>query len=135
MNCNFHKDIKATTKCNFCKSDLCEECGKFQEKFGACPKCSKSLVKRLHSNLKRGLFQNFLSITFAVAFVVLYVVYVCRGSSTLFVVLGAVGIAIIVPLSIFLLFYNSKNIKKLQSYLDLENDNKKTGEHDENIFD
>ena len=125
MNCKFHKNSDATAKCRFCKADLCEECGKFQDKFGACPKCSKNLIGKLQSNLKRGLVQNYISIAFAVAFVVLYVVYVCRGSSALFVVLGAVASALILSLSIFLLIYNKKNIKKLQQYLNIETLDKK----------
>ena len=133
--CKFHKENDAVGKCALCGAELCKECDDFQEQFGRCPNCARQTVAILHKKLKHGLLKNILSVVFATLFLILYVVYLCLGElSTTFIVVGAIIISILMPLTVLMMIYNIKNIKKLEYFLNLaekklhdqkENDNKK----------
>ena len=123
-NCKYH-DLEAVSECVICKAKLCKSCDDFQKQFGRCPKCAKKSVYHLHQNLKRGLIQNIISVICAVAFFSLFVVYICLGkASTTFIVVGAIIVALLCPLTIFMLIYNLKNIKRLKHFLDVAEDKK-----------
>ena len=118
--CKYHNEAEAVGECAICKAKLCEECDEFASQFGRCPKCAKQTVVHLQQNLKRGLLRNVLSVVFAGLFLILFVVYLCLGQlSTTFIIIGSVVIAILLPLTIFMMVYNIKNIKKLGYFIDI----------------
>lgn len=120
MNCEFHKDREAVSKCKVCGKDLCEECDKVNQKYSACPGCAKNALQTYHQNIKRGFMFNILSIICSVAFVAMYIVALALQKLSLgYIIAGAVIIAILVPASIFMLCYSLKNMKAYKKVIDI----------------
>src|SRR5574344_827805 len=143
MNCKYHNEKESTAKCKICGAPLCPECDEVQKKYFGCPNCAKKYLTQVFQNYTRGLVYNILSVICFVAFVVLYIVDLSlKNLNTLFIVLGAVIIAVLGSLSIFLFCYTLKKIKKIKSILlltteqerideKLENENKQNIENQE----
>ena len=132
MNCNFHKDREAVAKCKVCGKDLCKECDEVNQKYSACPGCAKNTLQTYQQNIKRGLLFNILSIVCAFAFVAMYIVALALGKlSVAYIVVGAVLIAILVPVSVFMLCYSLKNLKAYKSIIALAEEEPKAEEQKE----
>ena len=105
-NCSFHADRESEAKCKICGKDLCGECNNIQNRFGACPNCSKAYLKRLYNSNKQGFWYNMLSVVCAVSFLALYLVQFFTGKLSLtFKVVGGVIIALLLTATIVMLVY------------------------------
>ena len=101
MNCEFHSEKQAVARCKVCGANLCEDCNAYQNIHGSCPQCSKTFASKEYISLKNGLMYNILSLVCAIAFLGLYVVSLCLNKlSTVFTIIGAVVLAIFLPISI-----------------------------------
>lgn len=126
MNCKYHSDRDAVGKCKACGADLCAECDDFAKQNDICPSCAKMYVYRTYDGSKNGLTYNIVSLVCAVAFLALYIVSICLNKlSTNLIVMGAVIIGLLLPLSIFMLVYNITNMKKCKLLMIKTNFNNK----------
>lgn len=113
MNCKYHIDREAKHKCKICGADLCDECNEFQNKNEGCLSCAKMYAYRTYVGFKNSFLYNVISVVCAVAFLVLYIVSICLNMiSTIYIVVGAIIIGLLLPISLFLLIYNASNLKK-----------------------
>lgn len=118
MNCFVHGDKEAKSKCVVCGKPLCEDCTKFQNECGACPKCLKKQAESMYAVAKRGIMYTILSLICAVAFLIIYIVEVCLGNfDKTYIIVGAVILATLVPLSVFMFVKTILKIKKYKNYL------------------
>ncbi len=118
MDCKYHRGKKAVGQCKLCGAKLCQKCTDFQQQYGRCPACAKDYLQYVYKNFKRGLRYNIFGVVCAVAFLALYIVCFCTNNADKqFVIFGAIVIAVLTPLSIFLLVYSCKQIKKCKQNL------------------
>ena len=122
MNCEYHKDRESVNKCKICGKEICKECDEVQSKYSACPSCVKETVGIYYDKIKRGFKYNILIMICAVAFLAMYVVELALGKLSLtYIIIGAVCVAILIPLSIFMLLYSVNNLKKHYALFELAN--------------
>lgn len=118
MSCFLHSDRQNVANCKVCNQPLCDECCKFQESFGGCPKCSKNKLQNVYNKFKNGLIFNILSVACFVAFLTIYLVTVFTNAETVvFIVLGAVGCVLLGAFSITLFVRTLVKICKLKKFL------------------
>ena len=122
MSCFIHKDIESKSKCPICQNELCESCEKFCDEYGACPKCLNSQVVSMLENTNRGIIYSIFSLICSSLFLILYLVDLLRGTMQKnFIIIGAILVSIILPVSIILLVHTIKKKKEYKSFL---NENK-----------
>ena len=120
MNCKFHSNKEGVSKCKICGAELCKDCTKFAIKFDRCPKCAQKQISYLYSRIKHGLVFNILGVVCALAFLVMYIVALCLGQLDKdFIVIGAVVLAFLLPITIIMFVYSIKNLKSYKKYLKL----------------
>ena len=118
MDCKYHRGKKAVGQCKLCGANLCQKCTDFQQQYGRCPACAKDYLQYVYKNFKRGLRYNIFGVVCAVAFLSLYIVCICTNNADKsFVIFGAIVIAVLTPLSVVLLVYSCKQLKKYKQYL------------------
>lgn len=117
MNCKYHSEVESVGKCAVCGAPLCEKCMGVQTEFSACPKCSKKYMQNVYNSYKSGLTFNILSVCCFLGFLVLYVIDLFKSMKTLYIVLGAIVVAILGPLCVVLLIYTIKKIKRLKKLI------------------
>lgn len=121
MSCAIHKKNDDIAKCPVCKKSMCEECADFCEKYGACPTCLKRQVQTMHISSKRGIWYSLLGLVCATIFLIMYIVDIALGKmETNFIIIGAVILAVLLPLTIFLLVYSVLRTKKTKKILENE---------------
>ena len=129
MNCKFHKDMEAIDNCVICGAPLCEECKKFHDKHFGCQNCCSREVHRNYLSYKNGFKYNIITLGCAALFLVLYIVAICLNIfETKFIILGAVVLAILVPVSIYLTIINHKKLKYYEELIKLKSDDIKNDE-------
>ena len=120
MNCKFHSDKESVSKCKICGAELCKDCAKFADSFDRCPKCAQKEIKYFYAKIKRGLIFNIISVVSAVFFLVLYVITLCLGQMDKdFIIIGAIILTVMLPLTILMFVYSINNLKKYKNYLKL----------------
>ena len=122
MSCKLHKNKPDVKKCVVCGTGLCDECAKFQDEYGACPTCLSKQAQSIYVNLKRGIKYNILSLVCSVAFLVLYIVEICLGRfSNTFIIVGAIILALLLPLSIYMFVKTILRLKEYKKFLISQN--------------
>ena len=112
MNCKYHTNRFAVVKCNICGAELCKECADYQKKYDCCPVCAKIYASSTFLTYKKNFNYNLISVICAATFLILYIVSLCTNKlNTLFIIIGAVAIGILLPVSIFLMISSAKKIK------------------------
>lgn len=118
MACFIHEKKEDKSKCVVCGKPICDDCSKFQEEYGACPSCLEKQANLIYSSAKRGLAYNILSLICAVLFLTLYIVDICLGKmDKTFIIVGAVILALLFPLSIYMFIRTLKRIKEYKHFL------------------
>ncbi len=119
MNCYLHNEKKEVSKCNICQKPLCEDCANFCEEHGACPTCLKKQVQNMYQSSKRGIWYTITSMLCAVVFLTLYVIDLSLGKlEKSFVIIGAIILGILLPLTIFLLIHSLKKRNEYKKFLE-----------------
>ena len=112
MFCKYHSDKKAVSKCQVCGADLCDECSDYQNKYDSCPLCAKIYASKTFLTYKNNFTYNLISVVCAVTFLVLYIASLCtKKLNTMFIIIGAIEISILLPVSVYLLINSAKKIK------------------------
>ena len=112
MNCKYHGEREAVAKCKVCGADLCKECNEYQRFFDSCLECANLYATETYYTYKNNFIYNLLSIICAGVFLILYIVSLAfnKLNSTLIVV-GAIALSLLLPVSILLLVFSAKKIK------------------------
>lgn len=127
MSCKYHSDKEAVSKCNVCGADLCKECSDYQDKYDSCPVCAKIYASTTFLTYKNNFTYNMISVVCAVTFLILYIVSLFTNKlNTLFIIIGAIAIVILLPVSIFLTANSAKKIKIYKKLVEnaIKNDKK-----------
>lgn len=113
-----HGNKESQAKCVVCGKPLCADCSKFQDEYGACPKCLKKQAESMYAVAKRGIWYNILSLACALAFIVIYIVEVCLGNfDQTYIIVGAVLLGVLTPVSVFMFIKTLLKIKKYKDFL------------------
>ena len=121
MSCAIHKKDNDVKKCPVCQKSMCEQCANFCEKYGACPNCLKRQSEMMFDTSKRGVWYAGLGLVCATVFLILYVIEICLGKiETTFIIIGTIILAVLLPLTIFLLLFSIKRIKVMKNFLSEE---------------
>ena len=112
MNCKYHTKRLAVSKCQVCGANLCKECADYQKKYDSCPVCAKIYASSTFLTYKNNFNYNLISVLCAITFLVLYIVSLCTNKlSMLFIIIGAIAIGLLLPVSIFLIINSARKIK------------------------
>ena len=112
MGCKYHNDRESVSKCEVCGAELCKECSDYQSKYDSCPVCAKIYASSTFLTYKNNFNYNLISVLCAATFLILYIVSLCTNKlNALFIIIGAVAIGILLPVSIFLMVNSAKKIK------------------------
>ncbi|HAJ78102.1 MAG TPA: hypothetical protein DCO89_03445 [Clostridiales bacterium] len=112
MNCKYHTNHEAVSKCNICGANLCKECSDYQNKYDSCPVCAKIYASSTFLTYKNNFTYNLISVICAGAFLILYILSLFTNKlSSLFIIIGAVAIGFLLPVSVVLTVINAKKLK------------------------